>query len=309
MASGVRLALKSRLEEKYSLLVLDHSQLEIRVMGLLCRDPEITRILQDPDGDIHSESASRFMVNRDSAKSLNFLMLYGGREYMMAESLTQAGNPVTPQQCAAFQVIYNQTYARVPEYRKELVQHHEQHGYVVLLTGRTRTLEDPDYNSPYGRHSIETTLANNVVQGTGQDFLKAAIVRLDPYCLNPDSAALSLGLGSLRHKEVLRYHSNRLAKIRKTLLKAQCRYLLQVHDELIFGVLREAEEECLELCAEVMVWEHYIPSLFDQKAEPYSIPLVAEGGAALNWKDAKSKDKFHCHTKYGFQYWNKIRNL
>lgn len=292
---------------KRALLVLDHSQLEIRVMAILAQDPKMTEILCDEKGDIHTETHQALSVPRDpDAKQLNFLMLYGGQANMMAEQLTFSGSPTTPAVCEGYIVGWNKRYYRVKEYRKELLEEQRTKGYCTLLNLRRRHLPDINWTDQYSVHKAETTLSNNVVQGSGQDLLKAAIVRLDHRCINPDEQALTAFskkfVGS-RHMGLLKKQSLDLKRIRKLLKAADCNYLLQVHDELIFSVLVEYAEECLNALASVMAWEHYMPSKFCAQNKGYPLPLVAEGGSGYTWKAAKSKDKYIHHVKIGYDYW------
>lgn len=282
------------------LIILDYAQLEIRVMCLLCGDPEMTRILRDPAGDIHTNTANRFKVARDpSAKNLNFLMLYGGKEYALSEQLNFLGVPTTPEQCAIFRQQYDHVYYRVHEYREELLVTHQRHGHVELFCGdyRHRTLPDVNWHNDWEKHKAETTLSNNVVQGSGQDFLKAAIIRADYRCYNPDSAVLARALHPKSSKTlpIIKDYVPRLERYRRTLKLAQCEYLLQVHDEVAFSVDYHAAEECLNILGDIMSWRHFMPSRI-----PYRIPLVAEGGVGENWKAAKSKNDHLFHAKIGF---------
>ena len=76
------------------IVCIDYAQLELRVMALLCKDPAMSKILRDPKGDIHQNTADKFGVARNpTAKQLNFLMLYGGLARMLAGRLTQEGVP------------------------------------------------------------------------------------------------------------------------------------------------------------------------------------------------------------------------
>lgn len=274
-----------RKPKKKLLIVLDYSQLEIRVMCLLSRDPEMTRILSDPQGDIHNNTRDKFSVSRDSAKNLNFLLLYGGEDFMLSETLTQFGAPTTLAQAAAYRQIYCEVHHGVVSYRKQLLLDHQQQGFIRLWCNRRRHIDNIDWNEKYSVHKAETTLSNNVVQGSGQDFLKASVVRLNVGSVNPDAAALEVYGGDKKHRAIIADYSRKLSKFRRTLQLGDCRYLLQVHDELAFSVLPEAAEECLNICSEVMSWRHYVPAIHD-----YNIPLVAEGGVGYDWKHAKGKD-------------------
>ena len=267
-----------------ALLDLDYAQLEIRVMAILSKDPAMERILSSPTGDIHTNTANEFSVARNpTAKQLNFLMLYGGMEYMLAEKLTEEGVPTEVPVARQYKERYNQVYYRVHEYREELLKHHQKHGYVKLLTGRRRWLNDINWDDRYAVHKAETTLSNNVVQGSGQDLLKASIIRLDPKCINPDYEVTQKLQMPVSHRLLLRDYARKLEKIRRQLVLAKVRWILQIHDELIYFCDERAAEDMLNLIAEVMTWHHFFPP-----TTSYNLPIVAEGGVGYSWKQAKS---------------------
>jgi DNA polymerase I-like protein with 3'-5' exonuclease and polymerase domains len=293
-----------RFRRDAQLIVLDYSQLEIRVMALLCKDKAMSKILSDPKGDIHQHTADQFGVARDpQAKNLNFLLLYGGGAYMLSETLTFQGVPVSKTECAEYIERHKLVYPRVSEFRFELLQEHQKNGFVQLFCGRRRTLPDIDWEDERSIHKAETTLSNNVVQGSGQDFLKAAIIRADPGCISPDRELPKRMEMSRSHRLYLADKAKQIEKYRKTLKSAEARFRLQVHDEAIFTSIPSASEECLHILADIMSWRHYFPSI-----SGYNVPLVAEGGVGPTWKDAKSKDKYLFHCKAGFEDWKKYAN-
>jgi DNA polymerase-1 len=268
------------------LLCLDYAQLEIRVMAILSKDPAMAKILCDPKGDIHTNTANKFGVARSpTAKQINFLMLYGGMEYMLAEKLTTEGVPTEKSEARVYIDTYDQVYFRVSEYRKELLTHHQEHGYVRLLTGRRRWLDDVDWEDDYSVHKAETTLSNNVVQGSGQDLLKASIIRCDPECLNVDRILPDRIDMHPRHRLLLRDYASKIEKYRRIFKLAKCVFILQVHDEVIYFCDSKASQEVGQLIAEVMTWNHFFPAITS-----YNVPLVAEGGVGHTWRHAKSKE-------------------
>ena len=278
------------------LICIDYAQLEIRIMAILCKDPLMQKILRDPKGDIHQNTADRFSVDRSpTAKQLNFLMLYGGGAYMLAEKLTLEGVPTTKTEAGAYIATYDDVYYRVRQYRKELLEHHKEHGFVNLLTGRQRYLGNIDWDDQYSVHKAETTLSNNVVQGSGQDMLKSSIIRCDPYCINVDSALPKHITMPFSHRIILREYAAKVEKLRAFFKKTQTQWILQVHDEVIYFVDKYAYAEVIHALADVMTWRHFFPATTD-----YNLPLVAEGGVGQTWLEAKSKKPMY-HVTAGFK--------
>lgn len=292
---------------KRHLIILDYAQLELRVMALLSKDPLFVKVLSDPDGDLHNTTSAEFGVTRDESKQLNFLLIYGGEAYMLSQQLTFSGIPTSESKAKTYVQRHKEVYPGVVGYRKMLLDHHQRKGFVWYFCGRRRHLPDIDWTNKRSIHSAETTLANNTVQGSGQDFLKAAIIRSDPNCINVDKAVLTHWPEKLTrsHRLYLADKAEKIVKYRKILKLADAKFRLQVHDEAAFTVVPEAAEECLGILADIMSWRHYVPAL---PQYDYNVPLLAEGGVGENWKDAKSKDKYIFHLKAGFEDWAKFKN-
>ena len=264
-------------------ICLDYSQLEIRVMAIMSNDPRMLEVLRDPEGDIHQVTQDEFNVNRVEAKQINFLMQYGGGEYMLAEQLTFSGVPTTPELALTYKTRYEEVYARVPEFRKKLLEDHQANNYILNMFGRPRHLPDVDWNNRWARHKAETTLSNNVIQSSGQDMLKAAIIRCDYNANNPDR---HIARNPFRDTNLDRAneYAEKLEKARRTLRRAKAVYHMQVHDECIFTADRAAAEEAAHVIADIMCWRHFIPSRL-----AYSVPIEVDGGVADTWGQAKKK--------------------
>lgn len=282
------------------LLVLDYAQLEIRIMALYCKDKRMTEVLCDEQGDMHTLTATLFGVDRQVAKQLNFLLLYGGQSYMLSNKLTSEGCPTSQQAAQGYIDTQRQVYPRISEFRKELLEQHRYQGFVQLFTGRRRHIPDIDWNSKRQVHSAETTLSNNVVQGAGQDMLKAAIIRCDPRCINPDAAMLERAPTLTKaHKAYLQEKRRLVEQERAFFKKVGLRFILQVHDEVVMSCEAAAANETCARVAEIMSWRHYFPTTSN-----YNVPLVAEGGVADDWESAKSKDRYDYHCKVGWSDFN-----
>ncbi len=275
-------------EKNTRIICLDYAQLELRVATLFHRDPAMSKILNDPKGDLHTHTANEFGVDRDpTAKQINFLLVYGGGDYMLGRKLTTEGVPTTQEQAGGLINRYNQVYARVRPWRKGLLDEHQDNGFVKLFTGRKRSLGDIDWSDKRELHKAETTLANNTVQGSGQDFLKASIIRSDPKCINPDRVTLGRLTGmKADHIALLKDYAFRLEKYRRMFEKANLHWLLQVHDESLWRCDKEAAGDMGIILSEIMTWHHYLPAI-----RPYSVPLVADGGIGETWKRAKAAGK------------------
>lgn len=302
-AKGLNLV--PRFRTRWSLGVLDHGQLELRVMTLYAKDPTMTKVLRDPKGDIHNTTAERFGIARTPAKNINFLLLFGGQYRLLANELTRFGTPTSEATAQEYCEQYERVYPGVVQQRLAWVQEHQRNGRIKLLFGRTRTLPFADFSNDYGIHRAETRLANNAVQGAGQDFLKAFLVRADPYAIEPDDAILRTNLVPNRwYKAYLADRKREVRRLRKLFWRTRTQFLIQVHDEAIFRMCPSAEAEVMPALADLMSWFHYFPS-----SRGYCVPLVAEGAVADNWAVAKGKKQARFPTSCGFEHWQQFSEL
>ncbi len=281
------------------MVVLDYAQLEIRVMDFWADDANMTKVLCDPKGDLHQMTADHFKVARNpTAKNLNFLMLFGGQAFMLAENLTKEGVPTSQQEAQLFLDGYDSTlYPGVKQARLKMLAFHKANGFCYYLTGRRRTIPNVDWDDKYVVHKTETVLANNLIQGTGQDFIKAMIIRSDPLCINPDRAAREELVMKPSHRNLLCDYTAKVSRLRHKFRLAHLQWILQVHDEVIYFVDKHAAEETLNDLADLMTWRHFFPATVK-----YNVPLVTEGGVGENWKQAKSKTPIF-HATAGYDNW------
>jgi DNA polymerase-1 len=280
-------------------ICLDFSQIEIRTMAILSKDPELCRVLCDPDGDIHQNTADQFHVARSPiAKQINFLMLYGGGPFALSQKLTLEGAPTTPDLAKTYIDKYDEVYGGVREFRRKLLHDHQRNGHCDYLIGRQRYLLDVDWSSRREMHKAETVLSNNINQGSAQDWLKASIVRGDPLCINPDREIVKRMTFSREHTLRLRDYAVKLDKLRTDMLKANCKWVLQVHDETLYFCDRVAAHDIGKRIAEMMTWCHYFEPITS-----IDVPVVVDGGVGENWSHAKGKEPLfkleHFGEKFG----------
>ncbi len=272
--------------KRRSIVCLDLSQVEIRVMCLFCKDPAMERVLRDPKGDIHMNTAKEFDVDRSpTAKQLNFLLLYGGGAYMLANKLSLEGIPTDTTTASSYIDQYNSTYSGVREWREQAYEWHRKNGFYPYLLGRTRKVENLSSSNKRLRHKAETQLANNIIQGSAQDWLKCTIVRCDPRCVNPDKAVLRYMDFSASYAKRLKDYSRKLVKYRELLKKTKTQLLVQVHDELVFETEESAQHEVADLIGDIMTWHPYFEPLTN-----ISVPIGVEGGYGKSWADAKKNE-------------------
>jgi DNA polymerase-1 len=209
-------------EPGFSLLAADYSQIELRVLAHLSRDPALEAAFAHGE-DIHRATAALVFgvvpervepEQRRAAKTINFGLIYGMGAHALARELG-----VSNAEAAKFIEAY---FARLPKVRDYLDATKEQAratGKVTTLFGRVRWISGLDAASSQVRGNAERQAINAPVQGTAADLMKLAMIHLHHQL---ESGAVP------------------------------ARLLLQVHDELILETADGALEEVAALTTRVM---------------------------------------------------------
>ena len=228
------------------LMSCDYSQIELRVFAHLSKVPELVMAFVN-DMDIHTKTAMDIFrvkeeeVTKDmrrKAKAVNFGILYGISSYGLSEDLN-----IKPKEAKEFINKYFETYPGVKEYMDKEIEEAKKNGYVKTIMNRKRIIEELHSTNHVVRSMGERMALNTPIQGSSADILKMAMIKIDKY-----------------------FEDN---NIKSTML-------LQVHDELIFNVIKEEEEEVRKIVSNIM--ENIIK---------LDIPLKVSIEEGNNWYEAK----------------------
>ena len=202
----------------WTLLAADYSQIELRVLAHISRDPVLVEAFRNGE-DIHTRTAAEvfgvppLMVGaeeRRRAKAVNFGIVYGLSPFGLAKQLD------IPQADARRYIdAYFARYAGVKKFMDQAIAEARRRGHTRTLLGRLRPIHDLDSRNPNVRGFAERTAINSPIQGSAADLIKLAMIRIDGQLHEQGSPALML---------------------------------LQVHDELLFEV---PESEAASLAAMV----------------------------------------------------------
>jgi DNA polymerase I len=123
------------------LIVGDYSQIELRALAFLSRDPVLTRIFVD-GRDAHREMAARIAgvapdevtkEQRDSAKPVNFGLAYGaGARTVQANIFDDYGIEITEQQAQRLVDTAHRMYRRLTAYQHDFHRQCQRQGYVRI---------------------------------------------------------------------------------------------------------------------------------------------------------------------------------
>ncbi|GMR19195.1 MAG: bifunctional 3'-5' exonuclease/DNA polymerase [Patescibacteria group bacterium] len=166
----------------YKLVVADYSQIELRIMAELSKDPVFVKAFKE-NQDLHALTASQMFgipiekVNKDKrfqAKSINFGLMYGRGAKSLAVQLG-----VSEDESRRLLQRYFKRYHRVREWLDKVAKEAVRLGYSTTMGGRKRYYQrvnpgDPGYERQVAH--IERQGKNTPIQGTSADMIKMALV-------------------------------------------------------------------------------------------------------------------------------------
>lgn len=234
-------------DENHVLVSADYSQIELRIVAAISGDPAMSAAFRN-GLDIHTATAMKvYSVEepavtkemRYKAKSVNFGIVYGQGAFGLAENLRIS-------RTEAKEIIdnYKKEFAGITKYMDDTINFCRENGFVQTIIGRKRWLKDINSANFTVRAFAERNAINSPIQGTAADMIKLAMVKV---------------------QEAFRKHAFR------------SKMILQVHDELVFDVLKEEVEAVKPVILECMQSAMELPN---------GIPVIAEVGVGSNWLEA-----------------------
>ena len=236
----IRAAFVARDGDDALFLAADYSQIELRILAHLSRDPALIAAFQH-DEDIHAATASQvYGVDpadvqpdmRRIAKMMNFGIIYG----LTAHGLSQRSG-MDRGDAQDFINAYFTRFAGVQEWIEEIKQSTHERGYAETLLGRRRYIPGIRSSNFQVRAAAERVAVNMPVQGTGADVMKRAMIRI---------------AAAVQEREL------------------DAAMILQVHDELIFELSRRELPALTAILQEIMpaAIEMVVPLTIEMKAGP-----------------------------------------
>ena len=209
-------------DEDHVLLDADYSQIELRVLAHISKDPTFIHAFEN-NQDIHRRTASEVLgipleevtpEQRNDAKAVNFGIIYGISDFGLARNLGIPRNKAR---------LYIENYLKrhpgIKEYMDRVVEEGKEQGYIKTLMGRRRNLPELSSRNFNTRSFGERVAMNTPIQGTAADIIKKAM----------NDVYYELKTRGLRSKLVL-----------------------QVHDELIVDTYKPELDEVKEILRDKM---------------------------------------------------------
>ena len=229
----------------YQILAADYSQIELRIMAHLSQDKRLCDAFAHGE-DIHRATAAEvFAIDLDkveseqrrAAKAINFGLIYGMSAFGLARQLG-----ITRTEAQQYVRLYFERYPGVKKYMDNIREQARAQGYVETLFGRRLYLPDINNKNVQRRQYAERTAINAPMQGTAADIIKRAMIQIDEW---------------IQHQQ------------------ADCKMIMQVHDELVFEVHKDSGELVKQQVIQRMV-----------VAADLSVPLVVDAAFGSNWDEA-----------------------
>jgi DNA polymerase-1 len=233
-------------EKGKTLVSLDYSQIELRILAHIADIPELKQAFADGI-DIHALTASEmFDVPLDEmtpdirrqAKAINFGVIYGISGFGLARNLR-----IPRAEAQGFIDRYFERFPGIRTYMDDTTAFAKEHLYVQTLFGRK--IHTPEINAK-GPHAgfAKRAAINAPIQGTAADVIRRAMIRMD-----------------------------------EAIKDLPAKMLLQVHDELIFEVEDGAVDETIAVVKGIMEGAAH-------PAVHIDVPLIVDAGQGANWAEA-----------------------
>jgi DNA polymerase-1 len=205
-----------------SLMTIDYSQIEMRIMASLTGDEGLIDAFVSGE-DVHRVVAAKVFgvdpaavtaEHRRKIKAMSYGLAYGLSTYGLSQQLG-----VSTEEAQQLSDEYFARFGKVRDYLHRVVEEARKTGYTETIMGRRRYFPDLTSDNRQRREMAERAALNAPIQGSAADIMKAAM-------LGVDRELRSSGLRS--------------------------RVLLQVHDELVCEVAPGEAERLEALVREQM---------------------------------------------------------
>lgn len=263
--------------DRKHIIAIDYHNLEMVCLTHFSGDKNLSEMFANDDDAHGSTAVNMFNLDctpveckklyphlRQAAKTINFMLMYGGGAGKLYESLkSDHYSPLDlgdksyleayhcrngKQVAQAFIDKYFDSYRGVAKFIRDQKKFAHRNGFVYTILGRKRRL--PDINSSDGAISsyCERLSVNSAIQGTAGDITINAQIRVA--------------------KE-------------KRLEELGCKMLIQVHDELVF----ECPEQNMEEAIQIIKYDMEHP--FGDSPDRMVKYLRADEGTGLTYQEAK----------------------
>lgn len=229
-------------DENHVLLSADYSQIELRIIAEISKEENMLDAFSKGI-DIHTATAAKVYgvaiedvdsTQRRNAKAVNFGIIYGQSAFGLSQSLG-----IPRKEAAAMIEQYFTQYPGIKRYMSDTMNFARENGFVETILGRRRYLRDINSANQTVRGFAERNAINAPIQGSAADMIKVAMINI--------------------HKDMKEQG-------------LQSKMTMQVHDELVFDVLKTEVEAMKKIITHRM-----------KTAIKTNVPIEIEIGEGDNW--------------------------
>jgi DNA polymerase-1 len=229
-------------DENHVLLSADYSQIELRIIADISKEENMLYAFNNGI-DIHTATAARVYgisieevtsTQRRNAKAVNFGIIYGQSAFGLSQNLG-----IPRKEAAEIIEQYFAQYPGIKRYMADTMNFARENGFVETILGRRRYLRDINSANQTVRGFAERNAINAPIQGSAADMIKVAMINI--------------------HKDIQERG-------------LQSKMTMQVHDELVFDVLKTEVDVMKEIITHRM-----------RTAIKTSVPIEVEIGEGENW--------------------------
>lgn len=229
-------------DENHVLLSADYSQIELRIIAEISKEENMLDAF-NKGIDIHTATAAKVYgisiegvdsTQRRNAKAVNFGIIYGQSAFGLSQNLN-----IPRKEAAEIIEQYFAQYPGIKRYMSDTMNFARENGFVETIMGRRRYLRDINSANQTVRGYAERNAINAPIQGSAADLIKIAMINI--------------------HKDMKDQ-------------KLESKMTMQVHDELVFDVLKTEVEQMKAIITHRM-----------KTAIKTEVPIEIEIGQGVNW--------------------------
>ncbi|TDO19940.1 DNA polymerase I [Pedobacter duraquae] len=229
-------------DEHHVLLSADYSQIELRIIAEISKEENMLDAF-NKGIDIHTATAAKVYgvtieevdsTQRRNAKAVNFGIIYGQSAFGLSQNLG-----IPRKEAAEMIEQYFAQYPGIKRYMSDTMNFARENGFVETIMGRRRYLRDINSANQTVRGFAERNAINAPIQGSAADLIKIAMINI--------------------HRDMKEQN-------------LQSKMTMQVHDELVFDVLKTEVEAMKSIITHRM-----------KSAIQTNVPIEIEIGEGANW--------------------------
>jgi len=229
-------------DEDHVLLSADYSQIELRIIAEISKEENMLDAFNNGI-DIHTATAAKVYgigidevdaTQRRNAKAVNFGIIYGQSAFGLSQNLN-----IPRKEAAEIIEQYFTQYPGIKRYMSDTMNFARENGFVETIMGRRRYLRDINSANMTVRGFAERNAINAPIQGSAADLIKIAMINI--------------------HKDMVAQ-------------KLNSKMTMQVHDELVFDVLKTEVDQMKAIITNRM-----------KSAIKTQVPIEIEIGEGNNW--------------------------